>query len=51
MTQGQRYNQESYQAYAEAFRGAWMQAHPEVQAAVAKASPEETARLLEEQYW
>lgn len=49
--QGQRYNQQTYRTYAEAFTIAWQQLHPELAAAAAEAGPAAATKLLEDQYW
>ena len=51
--QGRHYSQREYQEYADLFKEVWLDGHPEVQAAIAKAGKDGTvaARVLEEEYW
>ena len=51
--QGRHYNQREYQEYANLFKEVWLDGHPEVQAAIARAGKDGTAaaRVLEEEYW
>lgn len=51
--QGREYDQREYQEYAQLFREAWLEGHPEVQVALAEAGGDAMAeaRVLEAEYW